>query len=184
MSPKHALAALVVLLFAAPVAHAADPDFEGRIALRLRDSDPQGVDYAIRAGRARLDVPSVGGVHDLHVVVSLASADGAAPPGVEVQRTGHFRAVVGQRCEDWRLVEAGDVVEACVVAGAGWYNPRRVVGEAVPSWSLALERARAFPVSVTELRDGRVGFAMWATDVRREPVSERVFALPPRTSRR
>lgn len=173
------LAATVALLAVTPVAHAAMAPFEGKIQLRMRDADPQGANYSVRAGRARIDVPSVKGAHDLHFTVDLAGDKGPGPSTVALQRTGNMRTVVGQRCESWRLVEGGDVVDACVVAGAGWYDPRRLMGRDVPAWSRLLEAEHAFPVSVTEVRDGRSVFAMWATDVTREPVSDEVFALAP-----
>jgi len=184
MRSSHILAALTVLLVAAPAARASDATFEGRIQLRLRDADPQGVDYALRDGRARVDVPSIGGAHDLHFVVNLARDAGARPAGVRLLETGQVRAVVGQTCEDWRIVDGDDFVDVCVVRGAGWYDPRRLVGGTVPEWSRVLEIERAFPLSVTEVRDGRDAFAMWATGVEREPVSEDLFKLPQRTARR
>ena len=179
MKPSSALAATVALLVVSSVAGAAKAPFEGTIQLRLRDANPQGATYSVRDGRARIDVPSIRGAHDLHFVVDLAGDLGSRPPAVALQRSGRMRAVVGQRCEEWRLVEGRDVVDACVVTGAGWYDPRRLVGGVVPAWSRLLEIEHAFPISVTETRDGRSVFAMWATDAKREPVTDDVLTLAP-----
>ena len=182
MKPSSALAATVALLVVSSVAGAAKAPFEGRIQLRMRDAEPQGATYSVRAGRARIDVPSIRGVHDLHFAVDLAGDRGPRPQSVALQKSGHMRAVVGQRCEDWRLLDGSDVVDACVVAGAGWYDPRRLMGGDVPAWSRLLEIEGAFPISVTEVRDGRAVFAMWATDAKREPVTDDVLTLGPARS--
>jgi hypothetical protein len=177
------LVVTVALVAVAPLAHAAREPFEGTIQLRLRDGLPQGADYAMRGGRARVDVPSVRGLHDLHFAVDLAARDATPPAGVKLDRSSRARAVAGQRCEPWRLTQGDDVVDACVIPDAGWMDPRRLVGAEIPAWSRMLEVEKAFPISVTETVGGHPTFAMWATDVRREPVSDDRLVVPPRTAR-
>jgi len=199
-SPSLAAGVLILLACAvAPLAHAAPPAFQGRIDLRLQDAEPQGANYALSGDRARIDVPSVAHAHDVHAVVDFArrmlvTMDesrrqtaslplpelGANAAAVQVRRTGKWRMVVGQPCERWDLTDAGHVVEACVVAGVPWFDPRRLEGQDVPAWSRRLEAERAFPVSVWEGdgRSARTVFASWATDVRREVVPDSELAVP------
>jgi hypothetical protein len=194
--------ALLLLGFvAAPLTHGSTGAFEGRVLLRLQDAEPSGASFTLRGDRARIDVPGVGGRHETHAVVDFTrgtvamTTPGGAwvpvamfpvlknPGRVTVHETGHWRAVVAQACEDWRLEDHGRTVEACVVPGVPWFDPRRIVGREVPGWSALLEARRAFPVSVWAAPDTRtVPFAMWATDVVPEPVADDVFAVP-RTAR-
>jgi hypothetical protein len=195
------LAPLLLVLAASPVAHASTGSFEGRIWLRLQDAQPQGATYTVRGDRVRIDVPSVRGARDVHAVIDRARGTVAmtvpggawapvamfpelhAPGSVTVRETGRWRAVVGQACEEWSMVDAGRTVEACVVRGVPWFDPRRLAGGAVPGWSRLLEARRAFPVSVWAAPvPTAVAFAMWATDVKPEPVSDESFAVP-RTAR-
>lgn len=204
-----ALALLVSLGAAAPLAHAAATTpgatrgFEGRIQLRLMDAMPQGATYSVSGERARIDVPAHRGAPTAYAIVDFARrtlttasrssrqtaslplpALGAAAEGVSVQKTGKTRAVVGQACEEWKLLDAGHTVEACVVPGVAWFDPRRLSGQQVPAWSRRLEAERAFPVSVWEGdAGGHTVFASWATDVKRETVGDQEFAVP-RTARR
>lgn len=207
MLAAHARSALILLAAgaaAAPLAHAADQrGFEGRIQLRLMDAAPQGASYAVRGDRARIDVPGLPGVPTAHAIVDFARRTlitgtdatrrtaraslpelGAASDAATVHKTGKERLVVGQRCEEWTLLDGGHTVEACVVPGVAWFDPRQLAGQEVPAWSRRLEAERAFPVSVWEGDvTGRTVFASWATDVAREPVGDEVFAVP-RTARR
>jgi hypothetical protein len=205
--PLVALAAAV-----APLAHAAEARFEGRILLRLQDSDPAEANVTIDGDRERIDLPGGAGERkDLHVLVDFArrrvvTIDDAArtwtdapfpPPAAEVDsvhiaKTGRARAVAGQRCEQWVLFAGDHRVEACVVPGVAWFDPRHLSGAAVPAWSSRLERDRAFPISVWDGAD-RTTFASWASDVTHETPSAEQFVVPsayrqipagPRTARR
>jgi hypothetical protein len=201
---RTALATLVTLAAASPLAHAQDRGFEGRIKLRLMDAAPHGADYSVHGDRLRIDVPSPQGALPMHAVVDLARRTlttvsgagqatstplrdvGAGSAGVTVQKTGKSRGVVGQACEEWTLIDGAHAVEACVVPGMAWFDPRRLSGRDVPAWSRRLEAEHAFPVSVWEGEGGptsRTLFAGWATDVKREPIADDVFAVP-RTARR
>ena len=167
-----ALAALATPL----AAHAKAPGFEGRIALRLQDVDPQGANYTIRGDRVSIDIPSVAHAHDLRIMFDsarLPALDGAARE-VSLERTGKLRSVVGQLCEEWALHQASGTVRACVVPGVAWVDPRRAIGVEVPAWSQRLEKERAFPLSVTDGAD-----FSWATDVVRGKVPDSAFAAPP-----
>jgi hypothetical protein len=193
------LAAILLVLAASPLANASTAaPFEGRIRLRLQDTTPTVANYAVRGDRVRVDVPSVGGAHDVRAVVDRARGTVAMttpggdtfvpavmfpvlaePDRVTVRPTGHWRAVVGQACEEWAINDDGRAVEACVVPGVPWFDPRRMAGGAVPGWSRALEARRAFPVSVWAAGDAKtVPFMMWATDVKPEPVTDESFAAP------
>jgi hypothetical protein len=195
------LALIVLVLTTSPLAHAATGAFEGRIQLRLQDAQPQGASYVVRGDRVRIDVPSVGGARDVHAVVDLGRGTVAmttpggawapaavfpalqAPERVTVRETGKWRAVVGQACEEWSINDGGRAVEACVVRGVPWFDARHVVGGTVPGWSRMLESRRAFPVSVWAAPDAQTTpFALWATDVKPETVSDDAFAVP-RTAR-
>jgi hypothetical protein len=195
------LVPLLVVLAATPLAHAPMGPFEGRILVRLQDTEPHGASYTVRDDRVRIDVPSVGGKRDVHAVADLVRGtfvlklgNGSwsrvavspvlqAPERVTVHETGRARAVVGQPCEEWTMKEEGRTVEACVVPGTAWFDPRRLVGGEVPGWSLALEARRAFPLSVWVSPDAHTPpFHMWATDVKPQPVSDDAFATP-RTAR-
>lgn len=194
-------AALALALTAAPLAGTSSSpqvprsSFEGRVQLRLQDTDPQGANYAVRGDRIRIDIPSVGGTHDVHAIVDLtrdrvmvSSPHGGWMPEVvypqanatervPIERTGRMRAVVGQPCEVWTMTEGRSTVEACVVPGVPWFDPRQIVGGHVPDWSRALQARRAFPVSVW-VGDPRTRFAMWATGVERVAVPGAEFAAP------
>jgi hypothetical protein len=173
-----ASAALAVPL----VAHAKALGFEGRIALRLQDVEPQGANYTIRGDRVSIEVPSIGRAHDLRIVFDSARLPSLAPggaPDVAITRTGRWRMVVGQLCETWTLKDASGSVDACVVPNVAWVDPRRAVGGEVPAWSAKLESERAFPVSVTS----GTNFS-WATDVVRGRVPDSAFVTPPATRAR
>lgn len=196
------VAPLLLVLAASPLAHASDGAFEGRLRLRLQDTEPQGANYAVRGDRVRIDVPSVGGARDVHAVVDLARGTVAMtapgdrawapaavfpvleePERVTVRATGRWRSVVGQACEEWAMNDDGHAVEACVVRGVPWFDPRRLVGGDVPGWSAMLEARRAFPLGVWAAGSASAPpFAMWATDVKAEPVADETFAIP-RTAR-
>jgi hypothetical protein len=193
-----AMLLLVVGAAAAPLAHAAEGGFVGRISLRLQDSDPAEANVTLAGDHERIDLPGgSGGMKDLRVFVDFARArvatvDDAArtwtevplpAPGeetdtVHIAKTGLARAVVGQRCEQWVLLGGEHRVEACVVPGVPWLDPRHLSGAAVPAWSQRLERERAFPLSVWEGSD-RTVFASWATDVTRETPSGGELTVPP-----
>jgi hypothetical protein len=194
------LLALVVLLAAAPLPPDSRPTFEGRIEIRLQDDGPGTARYSVRRDLLRIDIPSVGGKHDLHAVMNLTRGslmtsiaggpwtpaavfpEVIAPERIEVRKTGRARAVAGQPCEEWTMTDGVETVEACVVPGAAWLDPRRLTsGGIVPNWSRLLEARHAFPVSVWE-GGARTRFGMWATDVKHEPVADDVVSVP-RTAR-
>lgn len=188
------------LVQAAPTPAAAAGGFEGRFQLRLQDATPQGASYAVRGDKLRIDVPDGDGEREVHAVIDfsrsrvmVSSAPGgswspkpfgpeaAAPDGVVVEETGHMRMVVGQPCEDWRMTEGTSTVEACVVKGVPWFDPRQITGGHVPEWSRTLQARRAFPVSVW-VGDPQTRFAMWATDMNHGRVTDDAFAVT-RTAR-
>jgi hypothetical protein len=181
----------------------AQGDFEGSVRLRLTARTPQGVatqlvEYLVRAGKVRVNVPGpMGGLamlavpreqklyvlmaaqnaySEIPIATAAGTADAEAAPDVRIVRTGRSETIAGYACEHVQITAAAQTTDVCLSKDLGRYvNPLDAMrGSASPAWQRAVG-ADGFPLKVT-LPDGTV--ALEVTKVEPKRLANDLFSVP------
>ncbi len=134
--------------------------------------------WALMPAQKRAMVIDFDRMKEMQRFAGASAPDTSTPP--QIVKTGKSDVVAGIKCDEWQVIDARSINEACVAEGVTWFDPMSM-GSAMPeyAWGAALAGANRFPLRVVSKdKAGVEKFRATATKVEKKSLADDRFVVP------